>query len=81
MIRGEFSSEDGERRVLSDGGGELESARNAGASREPLSSPQWVSVSSCHGSCCQLGHVTSQPVTHHFDLRNGVSTNGSHSSA
>ena len=51
MIRGEFSSEDGERRVLSGGGGgggggELESARNAGASREPLSSPQWVSVSS-----------------------------------
>ena len=51
MIRGEFSSEDGERRVLSGGGGELESARNAGAGREPLSSPQWVSVSSCHGSC------------------------------
>ena len=53
MIRGEFSSEDGERRVLSGagGGGELESARNAEAGREPLSSPQWVSVSSCHGSC------------------------------
>ena len=54
MIRGEFSSEDGERRVLSGGGGgggELESARNAGAGREPLSSPQRVSVSSCHGSC------------------------------
>ena len=56
MIRGEFSSEDSERRVLSGGaggggGGELESARNAEAGREPLSSPQWVSVSSCHGSC------------------------------
>ena len=61
MIRGEFSSEDGERRVLSGGGGgELASARNAGAGREPLSSPQWVSTDP----------VTSQPVTHHFDLRN-----------